>query len=104
MIEEGSTLPLTAIELRLRDYRPHKEGGTPVARASVAMVLAESGGEVDLLLIHRATRDDDPWSGHMAFPGGRRHPDDTDVVHTAVRETLEEVGIDLSGGGKLLAH
>jgi 8-oxo-dGTP pyrophosphatase MutT (NUDIX family) len=104
MIDEGSPSPLAAIELRLRDHRPHKEAGTPVARASVAMVLAESGDEVDLLLIHRATRDDDPWSGHMAFPGGRRDPGDADVVHTAVRETLEEVGIDLGGGGRLLAH
>jgi 8-oxo-dGTP pyrophosphatase MutT (NUDIX family) len=104
MIAEGSASPLTAIELRLRDHRPHKEGGAPVARASVAMVLAESDGEVDLLLIHRAVRDDDPWSGHMAFPGGRRDPDDRDVVHTASRETLEEVGIDLDGEGKVLAH
>jgi 8-oxo-dGTP pyrophosphatase MutT (NUDIX family) len=104
MIGEGSSSRLATIRLRLRDHQPHKEGGSPVARASVAIVLAESAGDVDLLLIHRAVRDDDPWSGHMAFPGGRRHPDDADVVHTAVRETFEEVGIDLAAGGIVLSH
>ena len=59
------------------------------------MVLRQIGEDVELLLIERATRDDDPWSGHMAFPGGRRDPQDSDVVHTALRETREEVGIDL---------
>jgi 8-oxo-dGTP pyrophosphatase MutT (NUDIX family) len=104
MNEQGSRSPLATIQSRLRDHRPHKEEGTPAARASVAMVLAESGNEVDLLLIHRAVRDSDPWSGHMAFPGGRRDPDDADVVHTAVRETFEEVGIDLGGDASILGH
>jgi 8-oxo-dGTP pyrophosphatase MutT (NUDIX family) len=104
MKDEGSASALETIRLRLRDHRPYKEGGAPVARASVAMVLAKSGSEADLLLIHRAVRDDDPWSGHMAFPGGRRHPDDPDVVHTAMRETLEEVGIDLGGHGRVLGR
>jgi 8-oxo-dGTP pyrophosphatase MutT (NUDIX family) len=45
--------------------------------------------------MRRAERDGDPWSGHMALPGGHAHPDDTDLLHTARRETLEEVGIDL---------
>jgi 8-oxo-dGTP pyrophosphatase MutT (NUDIX family) len=59
-------------------------------------VLGDRGDGVELLFIQRATRDDDPWSGHMALPGGRRDPDDRDVAATAIRETSEEVGIDLA--------
>ncbi len=62
-------------------------------RASVAIVL---GSDDKLLLIRRAARDGDPWSGDMAFPGGRRQVEDADDVATAVRETQEEVGLDLS--------
>ncbi|HMV67367.1 MAG TPA: CoA pyrophosphatase, partial [Myxococcota bacterium] len=38
-----------------------------------------------------------PWSGHLAFPGGREQADDGDLLRTAVRETREEVGLDLDG-------
>ena len=48
-----------------------------------------------ILLIRRADRPGDPWSGHMALPGGRREPEDADLLATAIRETREEVGIDL---------
>ena len=46
-----------------------------------------------VLLIRRAERADDPWSGHMALPGGRRAAEDADLLATAIRETSEEVGI-----------
>jgi 8-oxo-dGTP pyrophosphatase MutT (NUDIX family) len=59
---------------------------------------------VDLLLIQRAIRDDDPWSGHMALPGGRRDPDDADAVATASRETHEEVGVDLRRGAEVIGR
>jgi 8-oxo-dGTP pyrophosphatase MutT (NUDIX family) len=68
------------------------------------MVLREAGDDADVLLIHRATRAGDPWSGHMALPGGRQSPGDRDVIHTAVRETLEEVGIDVERGGELIGQ
>jgi 8-oxo-dGTP pyrophosphatase MutT (NUDIX family) len=48
-----------------------------------------------VLLIRRAERVGDPWSGHMALPGGRREPGDADLVQTAIRETFEEVGLPL---------
>ena len=71
-----------------------KEIGTD--EAAVAAVLVGSGtNSPDLLLIKRARRDDDPWSGHMAFPGGRRDAADTGLVETACRETLEETGVVL---------
>ena len=49
-----------------------------------------------VLLIRRAEREGDRWSGHLAFPGGRWSPGDPDLAATARRETLEEVGVDLS--------
>lgn len=68
-------------------------------RAAVALVLAPAtpatSSPASVLLLRRSEREGDPWSGHMALPGGHAHPDDTDLLHTARRETLEEVGIDL---------
>lgn len=73
---------------------PRAEGGL---QAAVALLLHEpAGGRPELLFIERATLKGDPWSGHMAFPGGRRDPSDTDTEETARRETREEVGIELS--------
>ncbi len=48
-----------------------------------------------LLFIRRADRVGDPWSGHLALPGGRRDPVDTDLRATAIRETAEEIGVAL---------
>lgn len=50
---------------------------------------------MELLLIKRSVRQGDPWSGHMALPGGRHDPADSSAAETAIRETWEEVGIDL---------
>ena len=46
--------------------------------------------------IERARRDGDPWSGHMALPGGRRDAGDDRLLETARRETLEEIGVALA--------
>jgi 8-oxo-dGTP pyrophosphatase MutT (NUDIX family) len=75
-------------------------------RAAVALVLAPSSADeaaLSLLLVRRSEREGDPWSGHMALPGGHAHPEDADLLHTARRETLEEVGVDL-GGAELLGR
>lgn len=61
-------------------------------RAAVALVF---GPQDRLLFIQRAEREGDPWSGHMAFPGGRHQAEDPDVRRTAERETREEIGLDL---------
>jgi 8-oxo-dGTP pyrophosphatase MutT (NUDIX family) len=55
-----------------------------------------------LLLIKRATFEGDPWSGHVALPGGRREPADTSLERTVMRETWEETAIDLERDGRLL--
>jgi 8-oxo-dGTP pyrophosphatase MutT (NUDIX family) len=67
-------------------------------RAAVAVVLAAgpTSGSLAVLLLRRTEREGDPWSGHMALPGGHAQPEDADLLHTARRETLEEVGIDLA--------
>jgi len=76
-------------------------------RAAVAVVLAPSegapGATLSVLLVRRSEREGDPWSGHMALPGGHAQPEDPDLLHTARRETLEEVGIDL-GDAELLGQ
>lgn len=62
-------------------------------RAAVAILIAPDDAHV--LLMQRATRVGDPWSGHISLPGGGFHPTDGDLRATAMRETLEEVGVAL---------
>lgn len=62
--------------------------------AAVAVIVAPDPDSI--LIIRRAERPGDPWSGQMGLPGGRHHPSDTDLLATAVRETEEEVGLRLS--------
>jgi len=69
--------------------------------AAVAMVLRHGSRGPEVLLIERAAREGDPWSGHMAFPGGRMEPCDTHVREAAERETFEEVGVRLMGAERL---
>ena len=74
-------------------------------RAAVAIVVRDDGTKgPQVLLIRRAEHPGDAWSGHMAFPGGREDPRDENLVATAIRETLEEVGLDLGQAGQLLGQ
>ncbi|HEX2094888.1 MAG TPA: CoA pyrophosphatase [Longimicrobiaceae bacterium] len=91
--------PLELLRDRLA-ARPARRASDPeAARAAVALVLRPAPEDIELLLIKRAVRVGDPWSGHMALPGGRSEPGDADASATAVRETREEVGIDVTVWG-----
>lgn len=69
-----------------------EDGG--LRQAAVAMLISP-GRRV--WFIQRAERPGDPWSGHVAFPGGHHEPGDPDLLATARRETVEETGLELDG-------
>lgn len=73
--------------------------------AAAVMVLLRSRADgLDVLLGQRVTREGDPWSGQIGLPGGRRQEMDATVLDTALRETREEMGLDLSGRAEILGH
>jgi 8-oxo-dGTP pyrophosphatase MutT (NUDIX family) len=80
---------------RQKELRPAELAPMAEVEAAVAIVHAR-GAEESVLLIRRTEREDDPWSGHWSFPGGRREPEDEDLVETALRELAEECGIVLA--------
>ena len=84
-----SIFPLDGIRRKLR-----AQGGEN-ANAAVAILFRRVEGELELLLVKRAEVPGDPWSGDMAFPGGKQIPQDRDIMHTVVREVREETNIDL---------
>ncbi|MDX2182569.1 MAG: CoA pyrophosphatase [Gemmatimonadaceae bacterium] len=94
---------LARVGSALADYTASlAEAEATVRRAAVAVVLRPAVDDVELLLIQRAEYAGDPWSGQIALPGGRANPDDASLVHTAMRETLEETALDLAASGRLL--
>ncbi len=78
--------------------------GAGLRRAAVAALLREAGGDLEVLMIRRAVFEGDPWSGHVALPGGHAHAGDESLLATARRETMEEVGIDLERTAELLGQ
>lgn len=95
-------------EARLRRLRGLLSARTPwkaprrpgLGEAAVA-ILVRPTADPELLLIKRAEHAHDPWSGHIALPGGRRGPLDSDLKATALRETAEETGIRVERVGEL---
>jgi 8-oxo-dGTP pyrophosphatase MutT (NUDIX family) len=87
---------LQLIETRLGDHNPGRKLLRRLQkRSAVAMILQVREGQLHILMIKRAEREGDPWSGHMAFPGGRMDKADANGYAVAVRETAEEVGLIL---------
>jgi 8-oxo-dGTP pyrophosphatase MutT (NUDIX family) len=87
---------LQLAEARLPIHRPARQWLRPIMRrAAVALVLELREGELGVLMIRRAEREGDPWSGQMAFPGGRMETQDVNGLATARRETAEEIGLHL---------
>lgn len=69
---------------------------TPEAEAEAAVAIVHAAApEPSVLLMRRTEREGDSWSGHWSCPGGRREPDDPNLLHTALRELEEECGIRL---------
>jgi 8-oxo-dGTP pyrophosphatase MutT (NUDIX family) len=93
---------LAEIRSALRETLPGEHEGGDGRVAAVAAVLREYHGNVELLFIRRARRRGDPWSGHMAWPGGKREPEDASTVACAIRETREELGLDLADTAELI--
>ena len=83
-----------ALRAMLDAAAPRQAEGTGRSWASVALILAPD--PLSILLIRRSERGGDPWSGHVALPGGRRSGDDPDLIATAIRETEEEVAVTLA--------
>lgn len=76
-----------------------------VRRAAVALIFRLGDSEVlELLFIKRAEYEGDPWSGQIAFPGGRVEAGDGSLEETAIRETREETGIDLGSEGMIVGR
>ncbi|HVP18933.1 MAG TPA: CoA pyrophosphatase [Spirochaetia bacterium] len=83
-----------------------------VTHAAVTLLLRPAGAtdgdatgdSAEILFIKRAEREGDPWSGHLAFPGGRAEKEDATLLDLAMREAAEEVGIDAREGGRLLGR
>jgi 8-oxo-dGTP pyrophosphatase MutT (NUDIX family) len=89
---------------RALGVRSAVEVDNPVARPAAVAILIRlgEGDEPEILFIERALYDGDPWSGHIAFPGGREEIADESLLHTAMRETEEETRLNLRSDALLL--
>jgi 8-oxo-dGTP pyrophosphatase MutT (NUDIX family) len=76
----------------------------PAETAAVAVIIGVTDLAAELLLIRRSERRGDPWSGHVALPGGRVEEGDGSFRETAVRETREEVDIDLERSARFVGY
>ncbi len=90
-------LTVESFRTALLEYRPNLlPEADEQTRAAVAALLRPGDEGAEFLFIHRAEDPRDPWSGHMAFPGGRVEPRDADPLAAALRETREELDLDLT--------
>ena len=92
-----STITIARLRERFSGHEPVCADSTDRIEAAVAIVLAPNADwQLDVLFIKRAEVEGDPWSGQMAFPGGRREDGDATLQATAQRETFEETGVVLA--------
>ncbi|CAN5362261.1 CoA pyrophosphatase [soil metagenome] len=90
-----------ADSLRMSGGKPTSPEGIG-AWAAVALIFRAVDDAAELLFIKRVERAGDSWSGQIALPGGRHDPDDESLLSTAIRETWEEIGLQLGGFGETL--
>jgi len=95
------TPALDPLRARLARAAQVSHGGAP-PEAAVAAVLREGAGALELLFIRRAEKRGDPWSGHMAWPGGHVDAGDDSPLAAAIREAREELDLDVERDGELL--
>lgn len=96
---------LDPLRRRFAALQPLRLAPAPDARrAAVALVVRPAPRDLEVLLIKRAEHPRDPWSGHVALPGGRHEPADRSVLQTAIRETEEEVGLELADPQRLIGR
>ena len=91
---------------RIASHNPAEAEAPGVRRAAVSLILrlGDETGEPEIFFIQRAHYERDPWSGQVAFPGGREEPGDESPVYTAIRETREETGIDIGVSGEIIGQ
>lgn len=91
---------------RIARHTPEEKDEAGIRRAAVALMLrlGEKTGEPEIFFIQRAHYDTDPWSGQVAFPGGREEASDKSLIDTAIRETREETGIDIGRDGVVIGQ
>lgn len=100
-----SLLSLEQFSRALAAHEPHLISATIAPRrAAVAVLLRWERAAPDVLLMQRVHREGDRWSGHVSFPGGMESPGDSDLLDTAIRETMEEVGVDLRATARLIGR
>ena len=83
---------------------PIREGSKLAAVLVLVRMAGANDNSAELLFIQRAHVERDPWSGHIAFPGGRHDITDESLAKTALRETREEVAVDVERYGKVLGR
>ena len=94
-----SETQLQQVEHVLSSYKFRRKLIRPLLqRSAVAIILQETEAKLGILMIKRAESDADTWSGQMAFPGGRMDRQDRHGFDVAVRETREEIGLQLGAG------
>jgi len=98
--------PRIATLIAVLDNRQFIQVDPPDTRRAGVAILIRLGedGEPEIFFIERAIYEGDPWSGQIAFPGGREEPGDETVLETAVRETAEEIGFDIRDHGEVIGQ
>lgn len=81
------------LDQHISQHRARKiPGRHRMVRSAVCVLLRQHNNGDEVLLMRRAIREGDPWSGHVSFPGGRMDDSDISALAAAKRELEEEVG------------